>query len=129
MEALRRPLENIVSGGRAFFLRANAFRAPKKVLFLVTSVSPSLIFSSCFALFLRGICFKNRLVPKPLQDKAFGTIRITSSCAKTLKKRSAKFANKNADHFWGCLVFEHKATIKIGLSELHVSNATKIGIS
>ena len=37
--------------------------------------------------------------------------------------------NRNGDHFFGTAIFGHEATIKIGVSELHVGNATKIGIS
>ena len=63
--------ENMAVRGRGF-LRSNTSRAPKTWPFCLSLLSLRVSFwAFFFALFLRGICLKKGLGPKPLQNKVF----------------------------------------------------------
>ena len=81
---------------------------------------------------------KDWLGPKPLQNLknrhfrgsfVFNWHRQLFEKKKTLFWGWAEFANKSGDHFFGTAIFGDEATIKIGFSEFHAGNPTKIGIS
>ena len=127
-------LENIVSAGRARFLRADAFRAPKQMSSSLFVLSLRVSFSAPFFWHYFSVASALKKAGSETTSKQGilahnrSWIRITRSCAKPLKRR-AKFANENTDHLSGRLIFGYEATIKRRFLDFRTGNTTKIGTS